>query len=210
MQKVLRSLASVCLVAVFSSGCERTIIRAAARGNMSAVERWVERGKDVNVTSRDGGVTMLHHAAGIGHVEMVQFLLKHQADFTMKGTGCGTPLQWAARAGHVEAARLIVQHGADVNDKGPNDHTALHDAAGAGHLSMVEFLLSQGAEVNGVADYGLTPLLSATLGDHAQVAELLLVQGADPTAKFNGRSVRQLAKSREMIRLLDTEMKDRQ
>lgn len=202
MLNLLRVLPIVSLAAILCSGCEREVILAAANGDLQTVQKWAAGGGNVNITSRDGGVTVLHHAAGIGHVEMVKYLLENKADYTLKGTGCGTPLQWAARAGHVETAKLIVQYGANVNDTGPNDSTALHDAAGKGHLSMVQYLMSNGANVNAVADYGLTPLHGAVLGDHIAIVRVLLNHGVDVTAEFNGRPAPQLTKSDEIDALL--------
>lgn len=194
---------SICLLAAMvCTGCERAVIRAAADGDFEQVTSWVEGGGNVNVTSVDGGVTPLHHAAGANHLKMAEYLLENGADFTLKGTGCGTPLQWAARAGHVEMARLILGHGADINDTGPNGSTSLHDAAGGGHVKMVEFLLSKGADVNAAGDYGMTPLHAAVYRDQARTAGILLDHDADTAAQVNGRTARQIAKSNELAQLL--------
>ena len=202
MLKTLRNWALVLFAAMLCCGCEREVIRAASDGDLQQIKTWVEGGGDVNVASTDGGVTMLHHAAGGGHTEMAKYLLEKGADVTLKGTGCGTPLQWAARGGHVETARLILRHGADVNDTGPNNSTALHSAAGEGHVKMVEFLLSKGANVNAAGDYGLTPLHSAAYRDQVEVARTLLDHGADITARVNGKTAHQIAKSSEFPHLL--------
>ena len=75
------------------------IIDAARRGDVVAIEQLLEQGSDVNA-ARGDGMTALHFAAELGHVEAVRILLRAGADVAA-GTRIGhfTPLHLASRGG---------------------------------------------------------------------------------------------------------------
>jgi hypothetical protein len=69
------------------------IAQLAGGRRWDAVRLLVEQGFDVNAS---GGVTALHYAAGAGDAAMVQLLLEHGADPTIRDTEFDhPPLEWA-------------------------------------------------------------------------------------------------------------------
>ena len=76
----------------------------------------------LNVYDLAHGCSVIHWAAGMGHLSLVQFLLSEykgiqNVDQQAQGNSQGrTALHYACRNGHIEIARYLVEeHGANVN-----------------------------------------------------------------------------------------------
>lgn len=172
---IVKTILPVAL-ALLVAGC-RNIRMAARAGDLHAVEKYIERGVNVNQRSGDGE-TALHWACRQGHVDVARYLLAKGADVSEKGTGCGTPLQWAVQARRQEMATIILDHGADVNQPGTDEFTALHDAVLKQDVEMVKLLLSRGADPNAEASYNRTPLFCVKrYAPSEEIADLLRQHG---------------------------------
>ncbi len=66
-------------------------------------------------TADNQGNTPLHAAAGKGHIESVNTLLKLKADVNCTNNQGDTPLHLAASKGHVEVVKALLQKGAKAN-----------------------------------------------------------------------------------------------
>ncbi|MEE9354090.1 MAG: ankyrin repeat domain-containing protein [Methylococcaceae bacterium] len=84
-------------------------------------------------------------AAGSGHTEIVQMLLRAGADVNITGGG-STALMWAAQKGHAEVVRMLLEAGANVNRKDKDVKLALVHAREKGHSDIVDLLIKAGAE----------------------------------------------------------------
>lgn len=86
-----------------AAGGHATLLAAqAARRNWDAVRMLVELGVDVDASA---GVTALHYAAGTGTADVVDLLLAHGADRTVRDTEFDQPpAVWARYFGHEELA----------------------------------------------------------------------------------------------------------
>ena len=72
------------------------IIVAVAKNESGEVEVFLKRGGEVNIADEDlDGDRLLHHAARLGHLEMVKLLLAAGADIDAKGMKNNTPLHYA-------------------------------------------------------------------------------------------------------------------
>jgi ankyrin repeat protein len=60
-------------------------------------------------------MTALLWAANMGHLDVLQFLLSHEADVGCKDESGLTALLWAADRGHVACVDALVAAGADIN-----------------------------------------------------------------------------------------------
>ncbi len=175
--------------------------------DVAKVRKFLERGANPNTRDRFGW-TLLHAAAGNGHLEVARLLLEHGADVNARSEDGGTPLHFAAFNGHPEVARLLLEHGAEVNAKDEDGATPLHYAAFNGHTDVARLLLEHGAEVNARDEkYGATPLHFAAFNGHTDVAKLLLEHGADVNAKDkDGRTPADVAREGgygELARLIE-------
>ncbi|ELT92923.1 hypothetical protein CAPTEDRAFT_66252, partial [Capitella teleta] len=132
----------------------------------------------------------LHFACEDGSLELVELLIKHQADVNQLDKRKEQPLHLAARCRSVAAAcnnqvaivRLLCEQGADVNFPTSIDCTALYLAAFYTCENKARVLLSHGANPNMRCDrdnsFG-SPLHIASMKDRSSFAELLIQHDAD-------------------------------
>lgn len=119
-----------------------TLQQAAAEGDEDMVRLLLARG--VNVNGKEGDVsdeTALHVAAHVGHLEIVDMLLKdgaHVDDFDLQGQ---TPLHAAATSGQAGVARMLLLHGARLNCVDTAGDTPLHCAARYARTEVVRVLI---------------------------------------------------------------------
>ena len=141
-----------------------------------------------NRGATDGGQTPLYLACleghkdcacFHGHADVVDLLLRHNADVNITAAMGMTPLYFACEKGHAEVVDLLMQHSADVNIAGPCGMTPLYCACFHGHADVVDLLLRHNADVNITAAMGMTPLHFACAEGHAEVVDLLMQHSAD-------------------------------
>ena len=154
-------------------------------------------------TKTTWGDTALHRAAGCGHKEVVQQLLKHGADARAKDRAGNTPLHLATlfldditahdihtsmllenRGGMVQPVRTLnyslavkrslLSHGADVNSINLRGESALHLAVCDGHSSLSRLLLESGADITLKDRNGLAPLSIAAQCGLQELVKVLL------------------------------------
>ena len=92
-------------------------------------------------------------AVGVGHLEMVEFLLNNGADVNYScGNSNMTALIFAAEENYKEIAKLLIERNADMNVVCRWKATAFMIAVSLGYPELVELLINEGAEVKLVAD----------------------------------------------------------
>lgn len=87
-------------------------VYACMHGHVEAAKLLLDKGAEINVIPGgfDYAGTGLHYAALNGHRPMVEFLLAHGADRTLKDTKVGsTPAGWANHGGHAELRDLLAE-----------------------------------------------------------------------------------------------------
>ncbi|XP_056001832.1 uncharacterized protein LOC130046588 [Ostrea edulis] len=168
----------------------------------------------------------LNAACEIGHVSIVDELVKVGADVNLQDIWGDTPLIAACEGGHVGVVEELVKVGADVNVKGRwGNNTPLLTACKGGHVSIVEELVKAGADVNlqknygntpliaaleelvkAGADvnlqnnYGNTPLIAACEGEHVSIVEELVKAGADVNLQNNYGNTPLIAALKELTK----------
>lgn len=129
-------------------------------------------------------------AAGLGHQEVLAYLLKKGASPNALPTNEGdTPLSAAIQGGHFPCVTTLVDAGADVNyhsEKQPV--TPLISAAIIGHLDMVKLFVTKGAHIDYVAENSSSALISAAYEGHDAIVTLLIKNSAalDLVTSSNG------------------------
>ncbi|KAK3118746.1 hypothetical protein QOZ80_9BG0706330 [Eleusine coracana subsp. coracana] len=145
------------------------------------------------------GSTLLHIAAGQGHVNLIAKLCHRDSGLlSWVNSALDTPLHSAAKAGHAEAIETIVRLALDyveedllrgfIGGKNRAGDTALHVAARHGHGAAVEMLMNLGSEMaselNGA---GMSPLYLAVMSRSVQAVEAIVgykdASAAGPTSQ---------------------------
>ncbi|XP_078322131.1 uncharacterized protein LOC111113907 isoform X1 [Crassostrea virginica] len=123
--------------------------------------------------------TPLVTASSLGHIDIVDLLIKVGAVCNKIGEYGTTPLCEASRAGHVDIVDLLIKSGADCNKSGEYGTTPLCYASYAGHVDIVDLLIKSGADCNKSGEFGITPLFNASAAGYVDIVDLLIKSGAD-------------------------------
>jgi len=161
--KALISLTSeifLLLVGMAMTGCGTGLTQAAKEGDISAIQKLLDEGANINESGTMGGVmagSPLSYAAYHCRMEAVKYLIHKGADindatgYTSYGASGGglRPLHMAARSGCTEAIKLLLDAGADIDVRANDMYgAALAIAAYNGHIKSVKYLLERGADVD--------------------------------------------------------------
>jgi ankyrin repeat protein len=130
------------------------------------------------------GSTLLHQAAVVGNLDIVELLLTLGEDPNVLDSGEHTPLYSVGNEctidGAAQIVRALVHAGADVDAHlGAKQCTALHMAARRGNVEVAAALLDCGAHIEARDTLGETPLRRAVNCNQVDVAALLVARGAD-------------------------------
>ena len=153
---------------------------AASSGHIAFVAALLEAGATVNVmTSSDpgGSDTPLQAAVERGHCDIVNMLLRSNANVNYFSTPRLTALQLAAKSRDLQLVKLLLSAKADPNLNFSND-LPLFNTAERGDVELVELLLAAKADPNLYSRNGMTPLRAAAAGGHFRVVKALLAAGA--------------------------------
>ncbi len=138
------------------------LVDAAKRGDLSAVERLLREGADINapITRDQFTWTALQEAVRSNHVDVVSALLDRGAD---PRSGGYSVLELALDKKHEAVAKLLLARGVSVNDRDEKGQTSLFGHFGYIPLRVdeIQFLLDLGADPNLANNKGITPLMAA-------------------------------------------------
>jgi ankyrin repeat protein len=158
--------------------------KAAARGDVTAIERGVKSGDPVNGTDRQQR-TPLHVAIFQKKYDAARALLRLKADPNRLEFGRYDIITIAAVANDLEGLDIAIEGGGDPRAiTSVYDGTALIAAAHLGHAQVVRRLIAAGAPLDHVNNLGWTALMeSIVLGDggkmHTETLQALISAGAD-------------------------------
>jgi ankyrin repeat protein len=151
---------------------------AVLNGNLPNVQKWLERGANVNFIALDGS-TPLIVASLRGHQGTVELLLNRGANVDLATKKGDTALMWASSKGHQSIIELLLNHGAIIDQVDKNGSTPLMLASmKGGHQAIVELMLSHGAKIDLANNNGDTALMFASINGHLGIVKLLLNRGA--------------------------------
>lgn len=122
------------------------------------------------------GFTPLLQAAGMGHVDLVRFLMEAGADVTKVEALGNSALLLAIRNNHEAILPILADHPQfleliDLPDR--DGVTPLMFACYAGRDGTVQLLLDGGAEISRVTQNGASALMVAAYSDHASTVQIL-------------------------------------
>ena len=179
---------------------------ASRTGRVASIKVLLDHGAHVNAKEAWREQTALMWAAGEGHADAVDELVRRGAELSVKSKGGLTALLFAVRGGHTAAARALLAAGANVNDTAADGTSALGLAIINAHFELAGLLLEQGANSNppdprGSALHALTwmrnpgyaaapPRTPTGALDSLDLARRLLDRGADPNARIAWKEMR--------------------
>ena len=156
------------------------IYRAAGRGELPKVVKWLRKGGSTDAahsdTTVDGRVTtvpLLHAVACEGHLELARMLLKRGASVDLPTSLGITALMQAAYSGQLSILLLLMQNLASLDLQDLVGRTTLMHAAGQGQTACVQALLRAKADTELLDDQGDSALHWAEGEGHTAVAELI-------------------------------------
>ncbi|HEV2687627.1 MAG TPA: ankyrin repeat domain-containing protein, partial [Bryobacteraceae bacterium] len=148
---------------------------AVLRGFSDFVKLLLEAGADPNADNRRTGATPLNEAVYKNQTKIIELLLAHHANSTIKDKSGFSPLANAVRFDHAEAARLLATQATTANSR----YEQLQEAIAKGSRPMIVLLLENGADINATFGSGSSPLDLAARQGRDEIVELLLAKGAD-------------------------------
>ncbi len=167
------------------------LIRAAALGNLGAVDRLLKARAEVDARGKRPVYTALAEAAAHGHADIVHLLLRREAKADINVALC-----MASAKGYTAIVKDLLPKAdvdavvgiysrSDVTMKGK--HTALQAASANGHTSTVKELLKEDINVDIVTEghFG-TALHAAVVKGHLKIVDILLSRNADPNVILPG------------------------
>ena len=110
-------------------------------GQAKILHKFLSLSVPVDFPSPKTNNTALYCAALIGRSDIIQLLVKLDAEVFMECDKSETPLHAAATHGHLECVKSLVEIGANVTVEDKFGQTPLHKAAMNGHVDIVEFLV---------------------------------------------------------------------
>ncbi|XP_058117166.1 E3 ubiquitin-protein ligase MIB1 [Anopheles ziemanni] len=175
------------------------LVKAAANGDVSKVEEFlagttvIQNGGPsssasssesqsvvkVDVNGVFAGHTALQAASQNGHLEVIQVLLRYQADVEIEDKDGDRAVHHAAFGDEPAVMGLLAKAGADLNARNKRRQTALHIAVNKGHFNVVKTLLELSCHPSLQDSEGDTPLHDAISKEHDNMLSLLLDYGAD-------------------------------
>lgn len=158
---------------------------AAATGNTALLQRLLVYGNSAGVDGRViiTGITALHSAIMLGHLEAVRVLLRHGARVDVRDRRGWNALHWAVLSGNCEMAREVLEHGARPDwgtaAGGSRSMRPLHMAVARGDTGMVRLLVRWGASCEVEDESGVRAVEYATVTADAERAshEMLGLMG---------------------------------
>jgi ankyrin repeat protein len=155
------------------------LMKAAAVGNIAAVELLHKSGADICLVNNDG-FSAVFMAASKGHLEVMKLLMQHGVDVCAAAARGLTLLIQAASSNQPQVAEFLISMGVSVHAADDLGATALHFAADSSSTGTetMRLLLSHGADVTAHHD-GITPLHVAVHSGQLDRVEMLLAAGAD-------------------------------
>jgi ankyrin repeat protein len=155
------------------------------------------------------GVSPLHSAAELGHIQPLKILLEYGVDPNLVTRDKkNTALHLAADGGFSECVSLLLSKGANADARNYKGQTALHLAARAQSVECVEILLNTGACDPNALDNDMRSPLHSAVGKSLmafEITEILLMWKAEVNQKDKyGYTPLHIAALNEQSRCVET------
>ncbi|MDP7638867.1 MAG: ankyrin repeat domain-containing protein [Candidatus Hydrogenedentes bacterium] len=158
----MAGIAVLSILGLLLCSCSPSPLDVAARGELELLAAMVEEDPSVlNYQSRKSntkGKTPLHHAVTYGKLDVVKFLIDHEADVNLTDRTGMSPLHIASTLGRLDEAKALVRGQANVEAMDIFGDRPLHAAAIHGRTRMIGFLIEEAKAHTGILNSeGLVP-----------------------------------------------------
>ena len=178
-------LASAAIVS--AAAADATVVDAAERQDVEALQALIADGADVNVAQADGA-TALQWAAHWDDFDTVDLLLNAGADANAANDLGVTALMLACENGSESVVERLLESDADPNAMMSTGESVLMRAARTGSVGAVSALLEAGADATtSEPSQEQTALMWAAAQGHAAVVRALIANGANLHARSLAR-----------------------
>jgi ankyrin repeat protein len=159
-----------------------TLAKAASKGHLDLVTRFLEEGQDPEKPD-NRGLTPLQYAANKGHLDIVKILVeKAKVDVDRRKEGGFGALMYAVFANHHEVVAYLLEHGAETPCS-DNEYSPIHYVIMNGKKpwakEILELMLRSGANPNCIDKLKQTPLEHAFEMKNAGILRMLVTAGAN-------------------------------
>lgn len=193
------SLWLLCVTAHAASPPE-AVLHAAYQGDFPTVKAWVDQHpNDVNAYGWDTR-TLLHLSAGQGHLEIVDYLLKHGADPNLTGDSFSssgsqqTALHVAAWFGQPLVVKRLLEAKADVAARDFGQQIPLHLGVLSKNEEVIRMLVKAGSNIHAPDRNQVSSYDQALQAGQTNLANLLLSEAPNPkTSNPQGNTTLHLA-----------------
>src|SRR3990167_2881002 len=175
MNKFLKLFLAISTIFNLYSDANEDLVVAAKSNDLKAVRAALAAGAQVDYKYLRFSALM--HAALNGYDQVVDLLLKANANPNIQDEGGYTVLSYAANRGYDQIVDLLLKANANPNIYDPIGQSALTTAVDKGYDKIVDLLLKANANPNGIPY--MNPLIIAVNKGHAKIVDLLLKFGAD-------------------------------
>jgi ankyrin repeat protein len=161
-----------------ANAIELDFIRAASRGDVSAVKLMLSGGIRINASDAYGNSALLE-ASGNGHLDVVRALLAAGAHVDGMDASL-TPLSSATIHNQLQIVQLLLRKGARIDTTGKDGTPAVLRAVQLNRVDVCRELLLAGANTRTRDANGSSLLHIAVLAGYRDMVALLLEFGANP------------------------------
>lgn len=194
---------------------------AAHYGHLETATILIEHKANLELTTLEDEKTPLHLAVGGTHYDVVDLLIRNNANLFAKTKNRLTPfdlaktdamrkqlappmLKQAIQNGDIFSINKCLPYIIDINVSLENGSNLLVIAAQSGHVLAVEELLANEADINSVDNNGNTALIAAAKDENEFMVKFLLNQGAK-IEPVEIESLLTTVKNTEIIKILENE-----
>lgn len=182
----------------------KRLMSAVTRGSVTAVNKLLEQGADINVEDSYG--TLLHRATKYGHYRCLDYLIgKNVLDLNAENSFQDTPVIIAARYGYLDCLEVLHEHGASSKGSKTSvmyeavmqfkqDNNLLVNGFTSKYFQCLKYLVEQNHNIDELGYHGCTALLATARHGLFDLAKYLVENGANIHALDNdGNSALQLS-----------------
>ncbi|XP_028152500.1 ankyrin-1 isoform X1 [Diabrotica virgifera virgifera] len=167
---------------------ESLLMLAIDREDCAEVARLLDKGVNINYIEPTTGYSPLHRAVERENFEIVELLLKRNANVNARARVDAVPppfivpppLHMAAMSGRLDVVTLLISYGASLETKNIFGLLPIHIAAQGGYLNIVKYFIDNELYHVDTCNINLrTPLMYAVAACHTEIIEYLLQCNAD-------------------------------